>query len=370
MRDSTRSMIRKPRVCRGIMTVLLLLSMMVLPISVAFADDVIVLKYASINTPPHPYAAADDLWMNYVEKQSNGRIKFQRYWGGTLISTDNGPMEIARGVADLGYTDPGNGKTGFAIFRDERNMMAGINNTPAALLIHNKFFWSCPELQAEYPANTIPIQVHEMAQPFFMWTTKKPITSVDDMKGLSIRTSVASVDVLKAAGAQPVVVPMGEAYLQLQKNIVQGLICPYEAIYSFRFSEVVKYQNMYGPPVTASTNRMWNKSSFNRLPADLKKLIVDSYEQWNKFALEQMMVTTKAGEDYAKKAGVMAVPQSPQEKAKWDALWSPVGDIAAKRLNSMGLPGTKIQKQLQDLIDQYKDKNLTYEDVWKEFRYQ
>ncbi len=370
MRNSSRSKVRNTFGRRGIPALLMMLALMMLPVVSVFAADVITLKFASINTPPHPYAAADELWMNYVEKQSNGRIKFQRYWGGTLISTDNGPMEIARGVADLGYTDPGNGKTGFAIFRDERNMMAGVNNTPAALLIHNKFFWSSPELQAEYPANTIPIQVHEMAQPFFLWTTKKPINVLDDLKGLSIRTSVASVDVLKAAGAQPVVVPMGEAYLQLQKNIVQGLICPYEAIYSFRFSEVVKYQNIYGPPVTASTNRMWNKNSFNKLPADLKKLIVDSYEQWNKFALEQMMITTKQGEEFAKKAGIVTVPLLPQEKAKWDALWAPIGDVAAKRLDSMGLPGTKIQKQLKELIDQYNDKNLSYEDVWKEFRYQ
>lgn len=370
MMRSDRSMIRSARRRGGVAIMAAVVAMLLLPAVSAFAADVITLKFASINTPPHPYAAADDMWMNYVEKISNGRIKFQRYWGATLISTDNGPMEIARGVADLGYTDPGNGKTGFAIFRDERNMMAGINNTPAALLIHNKFFWSSPELQAEYPANTIPIQVHEMAQPFFLWTTKKPINVLDDLKGLSIRTSVASVDVLKAAGAQPVVVPMGEAFLQLQKNIVQGLICPYEAIFSFKFSEVVKYQNIYGPPVTASTNRMWNKASFNKLPADLQKLIVESYPQWNKFALEQMMVTTKAGEDAAKKAGVVTVPLLPQEKAKWDALWAPVGEVAAKRLDSQGLPGTKILKQLRDLIDQYGNKELTYEDVWKEFRYQ
>ncbi len=370
MRNSSRSKIRSTLGRKGILVLLMILAMILLPAVSVFAADVITLKFASIQTPPHPYAAADEQWMNYVEKISNGRIKFQRYWGATLISNENGPMEIARGVADLGYTDPAYGKTGFPIFRDERNMMAGSNNTPAALLIHNKFFWSTPELQAEYPANTIPIQVHEMAQPFFMWTTKKPINGVEDLRGLSIRTSVASVDVLKAVGAQPVTVPMGEAYLMMQKNIVQGNICPYEAVYSFRFYEVLKYQSLYAPPVTASTNRMWNKASFNKLPADLQKLIVESYTEWNKFALEAQMSATRKGEEAARKAGVVLLAQSPAEKAKWDALWAPVAEVTAKRLNDQGLPGTRILKQLRDLIAEYNDKGLTYEDVWKEFRYQ
>jgi TRAP-type transport system periplasmic protein len=315
-------------------------------------QNVIHIRFGSINAPNHPYSVADEQWMIYVEKQTNGRVKFDRYWASTLISAENGPQEINAGAADIGYTDPAYGKNGFQILKELKNMYAGASIYTTAIAVYESVFAQIPAVLKDYPANTIPIHVYEWAQPFYLWTTKQPINKVEDLKGLSIRTATFNVDVLKAAGAQPVVIPMSETYLQLQKNIVQGVISPTETLASMKFAELVKYQNLYANPSNAAIARMWNRAFFENLPADIQKIIVDSYPYWNKAAIDSMLATTKAGEDAGKAANIQLVAQSPEEKAKWDALYSPVGAAAAKRLDDAGLAGTAVWNAMQKAIDQ------------------
>ena len=67
---------------------------------------VYVLRYASNYPPTHPFSRADITWMRAVEKASNGRIRIQPFWGGSLISSDNSVIELRHGVADIALITP------------------------------------------------------------------------------------------------------------------------------------------------------------------------------------------------------------------------------------------------------------------------
>ena len=52
--------------------------------------------------------------------------------------------------------------------------------------------------------------------------TKKPVKTLEDLKGMKIRSTGFSAKVVEALGAVPVAMPQGETYEALSKGIVDG----------------------------------------------------------------------------------------------------------------------------------------------------
>lgn len=74
-------------------------------------------------------------------------------------------------------------------------------------------------------------------------TGKKPIQRIEDLRGLKLRVpNVATyIAFFKAAGTNPVAIPIQEAYLALQTGLADGQENPWAQIWSFKFFEVQKY---------------------------------------------------------------------------------------------------------------------------------
>ena len=66
-------------------------------------DEVIELVLAHKYTPPNTYALAYEKWLDYVQTESNGRIKIVPYWGETLIGGDETIAELKAGTADMAF---------------------------------------------------------------------------------------------------------------------------------------------------------------------------------------------------------------------------------------------------------------------------
>ena len=58
--------------------------------------------------------------------------------------------------------------------------------------------------------------------------SKKPVRTLEDLKGMKIKAMGAYANWVKALGGEGVPVPMSEAYLDLQKGILDGVLSPYE----------------------------------------------------------------------------------------------------------------------------------------------
>ncbi len=74
-------------------------------------------------------------------------------------------------------------------------------------------------------------------------TSKKPIRSPEDMKGLKLRlmSSKLLVEDYKAYGASPTPMSYGEVYSGLQMGLIDAQVNPLFAIYSMKFYEVQDY---------------------------------------------------------------------------------------------------------------------------------
>ena len=108
--------------------------------------------------------------------------------------------------------------------------------------------------------------------------TKHPIRTIADLKGYKIRVhNNELLMMMKAAGANPVFIPMAEAYTALQRGVVDGAVSSLEGIYGNKFHEVAKYVSNW-PLGLGSYVWVANKKSWNALPKDLQERILKLYE--------------------------------------------------------------------------------------------
>lgn len=73
--------------------------------------------------------------------------------------------------------------------------------------------------------------------------SKRPVTSLEDLKGLSIRVPKSEIilDTFSALGLNATPVAWSETFTALQQGVVDGQETPYMANYSMKFSEIQKY---------------------------------------------------------------------------------------------------------------------------------
>jgi TRAP-type C4-dicarboxylate transport system substrate-binding protein len=110
--------------------------------------------------------------------------------------------------------------------------------------------------------------------PFQLYTVKK-ITSVDELKGLKIRTSPMYIDFLKALGATPVETAPGDVYQALERGVVDGFMWPLVSIRGYGWHEVSKY--VVGPPFyKVSHPLLMNAKKWDSLPKHIQQVLMEA----------------------------------------------------------------------------------------------
>lgn len=109
--------------------------------------------------------------------------------------------------------------------------------------------------------------------PYFLITTEKQIKTLEDLDGLKLRlTGGPPTELGKMLGISPVMVGMPDTYTNLQKGVMDGMMIPWEAIYTFRQYEVVKYY-AYFPSFVVYFTQSVNLDVWNKLPTDVQEQI-------------------------------------------------------------------------------------------------
>lgn len=119
--------------------------------------------------------------------------------------------------------------------------------------------------------------------------SNKPVNSINDLKGLKLRTPEGDIYLRtwKLLGVNPTPIPWNEVFTALQTKVVDGEEAPLAVFNTSGFGEVTKnfaYINYcYDPYVLSCSKQFWDK-----LPADLKKEIQQAANEAVKY--QRMLV--------------------------------------------------------------------------------
>ena len=215
-------------------------------------------------------------WAEKIGKDSNGRIKVQVFPAMQLGGSAPQLLQQARdGVVDIIWTLPG--FTPGVMVKDEVFELPFLHrDTRSTVLALQDFIEQ--HMQKELAPYHV-LQVHAHAGTLFM--TKNAINTVEDFKGMKLRTpSRTSAWILEALGGAPVQVALPELAPMLSKGTVSGSILTYEIAPAVKMQDLVDYFTILdGPqPRMGTTVFMFlmNKAKYDSLPADLKKVIDDN----------------------------------------------------------------------------------------------
>ncbi|MDR3211866.1 MAG: DctP family TRAP transporter solute-binding subunit [Planctomycetota bacterium] len=125
----------------------------------------------------------------------------------------------------------------------------------------------------------------------------RPIKTLEDFKGMKIRTMQAPMHMLnfRALGANPTPVPFSELYMALAQKIVDGQENPIANIWDIKLVEVQKYTSLTGHIYDAMplvTNINW----FKALPGEYQAIIEtgailgQNYSRFINFDREELIV--------------------------------------------------------------------------------
>ncbi len=151
--------------------------------------------------------------------------------------------------------------------------------------------------------------------PFQLYTVKK-VASVDELKGLKIRTSPMYIDFLKALGATPVETAPGDVYQALERGVADGYMWPLVSIRLYGWQEVSKY--VVGPPFyKVSHPLLMNAKTWDSLPKHIQEVLMEALR------LEVVAIDARTADEIKneyvelKKAGMEIIEFSPADTKKY-----------------------------------------------------
>ena len=213
-------------------------------------------------------------WMDKVEKESGGRIKFEGYPAMQLGGTPVQLYDQARdGVVDIVWTLPGNTAGRFPrIEAFELPFM--MNNAEATSKAYWEYFQTqCPDEFKE--TQVLALHVHG---PGMFHTVAKAIKTPADLKGLKMRGPTRqATNLLRSLGATPVGMPLPAITDALSKGTIEACVIPWEVVPSIKVNELTKFHSEFpaGTPALYTTTFVMamNKAKYDGLAPDLKKVI-------------------------------------------------------------------------------------------------
>jgi TRAP-type C4-dicarboxylate transport system substrate-binding protein len=182
--------------------------------------------------------------------------------------------------------------------------------------------------------------------------TRAPVSTLEQIKGIKIRAGGAGVPISKALGMSVVAMPATDAHEALSRGTVDGVLFPWEAMESFRLTEMVKsHLEIPGGMYTATFIININPKSFDRLnDANKAALMKVSAEFGSRMFGQAWDKADEVARDNAKKRGNQIITLSPAELARWKPLLQFVEDEWLKQAKDRGHDGPKLLEDLRAMI--------------------
>ena len=286
--------------------------MAIMAAGAAFAAPEYTIKVGYIGSDTHPTMQAMKVFAKDVDAGSKGKIKVELYPNAQL----GGDRELCEGV-QMGTIQMAIPSTSALAGFDKRIQVLDL----PYLFTTRKAAFDAVDGELGQKLNTYlskkGFEVLGYQENGFRHVTnsKRPIKTPADLKGLKIRTMENPMHIafFKELGANPTPMSWGELYTALQQGTVDAEENPYAMIDDGKFYEVQKYVSETGH-VFSYEILIANKKFMDKLPADLRKVVVDAAHKaimTQRARLEKEEAAFKAK---VTKAGLTANELTPEQK--------------------------------------------------------
>ncbi|HZG72315.1 MAG TPA: TRAP transporter substrate-binding protein DctP, partial [Chondromyces sp.] len=234
----------------------------------------------TMNVAYPPSKVEDDVLMNgtkrfaeLIEERTNGQVKVEVFYSNQLVPQDQLIDALKTGTVDFGYSAPQYyGDTIPTAFfsnlpffgRDIDHMMSLIREKGIDKIVDQEMEQYGVKLLFYGPTGEYGLM------------SKKPIKSIDDVKGMSVRAAGGLwTPWYESLGASPVNVAAAEIYEALQRGTVDAVPYPFYTLNDYSYHEVVNSITIPGIIPSAVTANFISLKTWNELPKDIQTIITE-----------------------------------------------------------------------------------------------
>lgn len=283
-----------------------------------------ILKFAYTMPEKKSVASGWHWWGEELEKRTNGRVKVEFYPGGTLFKISAALDSLIKGVADISMISTGHAKKRLPLINVSGLVAMGFPDTvegnyaagDAIMALLDKF----PEVQAESKDFKwlIPQQTGN-----YILVSRKKIRVPGDLKGLKIGGTGAKADYVKRLGAAALNISPPDAYMSLQRGVIDAIFMSWSQIRIYKMHEIAEYFLNFGFSM-GGIPAVMNLKSYNSLPDDVKKIMKDITPKARSISIENMFKGMKAAEKGIKSKNRTIIEPTAAERKLWEKAAEPM----------------------------------------------
>jgi TRAP-type C4-dicarboxylate transport system substrate-binding protein len=320
-------------------------------------EKVYKLRYSDWGPPFIDIGVRAQEWIAAIEERTEGRIHIDGYWSESLMKADDTFRGVEAGIADIALYVLGGSPGVHQINRVIDLPGTGIPTQAAQRDIYLKLRAKYPELDAEY-GKAFPLFMRGLPAEHIHTTGKfHLVRTPDDLAGLKTYANALWTEQLDSKGASINNVAVMEQYTSLERGLIQGMFVHWLFIYSFGLTELMKYHAVVGEGGLGmqTFGYIMNRESYAQLPDDLKKIFMDTTDEWAELALtEDDPTTIAAGIALAEELGNEVAYLTDAEIAEWYEFAKPIHEQWIADSEAAGFTNARaIYDDMMQMIAEY-----------------
>lgn len=318
--------------------------------SVSYTGKPITLRFSS-HIPPNNqlFQSIMKPWLKMVNEESGGKIKIKLLLGGLLHGSKDGFKACAYNITDITHAYPSWHAGSFQLFH-ELYLPYAFPNAFVGSMVSEELY---PKyLKGEYEKMGVYLANVHTTSPYNL-LAKKPIQTLEDIKGMKIRSGGGiSSDIIEALGAVPVFVTTAEIYNAFQRGIVDAVLLYDAGMVAFRLHEIGRYRIAINVGVMPTPYAM-NRKKFDSMPPELKRIL---YRLMRKLSQLSAMGYTNADEwarNIMKRKGIKTIHLDKVEYQRWQSALQKIWETFIDEKESNGLPARALLGDMKQLVEKY-----------------
>ncbi|WP_227368606.1 TRAP transporter substrate-binding protein [Halomonas sp. M20] len=299
--------------------------------------------FQTSETSGEPQFEIKKAWADEVEEKSDGRIQIEILPVNAVVQANQTLQAVKSGILQGHLTDP-------SYFTGQNPAFGMLGNLVGA--------WGDPNEFLDYMRNGGGEELYnELVEPYGLHLigaaatglealpSKRPIRTVDDLKGLKLRAPEGMVyNIFEKAGATPVNLPGSEVYTALEKGVIDAAdYTVFATNYQqglYEFAPYPSYPGFHSLPMVAVS---LNKGEWDSLPDDLKSMLESSVvDMGDEMVAKLKELDQEAVEEVRQNPDIEIIDLPDEERAKFRniaekewAIWAEKNDMTQKVYDSV-----------------------------------
>lgn len=293
------------------------------------------------------------IWMDEVEKLTKGKVSFEYFPSEQLGKADSMLDVVKNNVADIASNVPS--------YLGDRLLLSTVPELPGTfkttyqgsqayndLLLNNK------ELKRLHSENGVRPIWGALLGPYQVSTTNKKIKTVEDFKGLKIRASGNTQELIyKSLEASPISMPAPDQYVALQRGTITATSYMVPNWEAYSLQEELKYSTANGAFGTTAFSFVINEKVWGSLPEDVQTALIDAgkttMEHFSKYMDKEF---ANSVEKFKKQGIDMYELSDHQLKSIYEIIQEPTFDDWVKKASKNGYNAQSVLDEYLKLVEE------------------